>query len=721
MEAWNHVSASQIKTYRRCSRKWWFEKIAGHRSPTSAAAELGRQLHAQLENYLLTGELPESPIARAGLKHLPSQGEKILVEESLEYKKGLPVPLIGFIDLVELENRRVTDHKTTSDFKWAKNEYELLMDPQAIIYTKIAKDQFFEGDEDIEFRHVYYRTRGAAASSCTTAVFSTELLEEQFEGIVQTVLDMSEDSRQEKPAGVSFNPEACSDYGGCPFRGECATLGVKTYGLLSGLFKKQGEKSMASPWSKLKKKAPQPAPPQVMGGASKRTREQVESMIRLLAPEDSPAVGDMSKLDMEGLLKLESKLSARQAKKVFNQSRVNPPDGTPMDRRVEVAMKQKAPDQKITVDMDGGIHTTTTRPAGDKAKGYVVNGRTLSSMNKAQLVEAYWLTYTKMDDLQRAGWLNASDISSEVLSQANDRGPIPVKAVEIKEDLRLMLEILSDESVEGQTETFKKVAAVVAKTHVADPEALEVVPQGLKVMQRGKNNLPPEMGGTPLSKIRAADYPAVFRQVVFDFFDQSVVEEWMTTESFAKCETQDKKLRQWIYDGCLDKHTLKRALLKNALTEFLMFEETSGVPRLEVDVESNASPPSEAVPETPAPEEPEEQVEDEDSGMVNGFDENTVGKTLFIGCMPMNEQVVFLHTFLRPYQERVEEDAAVPHYGMIKYNEGPKRVAALLRQEAHTGDLDLPHTLVCDRGLPCADVVLEVLKPLYSRVVDCIG
>ena len=83
MEAWNHVSASQIKTYRRCSRKWWFEKIAGHRSPTSAAAELGRQLHAQLENYLLTGELPESPIARAGLKHLPSQGEKILVEESL--------------------------------------------------------------------------------------------------------------------------------------------------------------------------------------------------------------------------------------------------------------------------------------------------------------------------------------------------------------------------------------------------------------------------------------------------------------------------------------------------------------------------------------------------------------------------------------------------------------------------------------------------------------
>ena len=111
MEKWQHASASQIKTFRRCERKWWFEKIEGHRSPTTPAAELARAIHAELEAYLLGGDEPASPIARAGLKYLPrpEEGLTLLVEEEFSYSEGLPVPVIGFIDLVEPGSRRVTD------------------------------------------------------------------------------------------------------------------------------------------------------------------------------------------------------------------------------------------------------------------------------------------------------------------------------------------------------------------------------------------------------------------------------------------------------------------------------------------------------------------------------------------------------------------------------------------------------------------------------------
>jgi hypothetical protein len=77
--------------------------------------------------------------------------------------------------------------------------------------------------------------------------------------------------------------------------------------------------------------------------------------------------------------------------------------------------------------------------------------------------------------------------------------------------------------------------------------------------------------------------------------------------------------------------------------------------------------------------------------------------------------VVYADELLASLQDKVAEDAAVPHYGVLSYGEGPKRVAALLRAGLDRGDLSLPRELVVDRRSPCADAVLDVLIPLYRR------
>ena len=717
MATWGHASASQIKTFRRCSRKWWFEKIAGYRSPTSAAAELGKKIHSQLENYLLTGEQPESPIALAGLHHLPAPGSDVLVEHELKYTEGLAVPLIGFIDLIELENRRVTYHKTTSDFKWAKTEYELLSDPQAIIYTKVAKDLFFEGDEEIEFRHVYYRTRGSSASMTSSAIFKIPFLEEKFQEIREVVDEMSGCSVAEKPIDVGFNAEACTDYGGCPFRGECAKLGVKTYGLLTGLIKKEkGETKMKSPWGKIKKEN-KPAPIEV---TPRRTREQVVAMLNVLSDGADLEQYQLDKLDMKGLLSLESQLSAKNAKRIFADNYVNPPDGTPMDKRVEVALKEN---KNATVTMDGKVRTSTYKtkeapklPDGSPAK--------LRHMSKKELGEAFWVCYNTLDDVQRAAWFNASLLAEDAMPLSEEQTSAPGKSAELRADIRLMLEILKESTAaEGASEEYKKVQSVVAQSHISHP-TMNVPPLDKDA------RLPEALGGGLCRSIKKADFPTVFFDVI-EHYGMEAVQTWL------KQSGASEEIEKWVTDGCPQGHNIKRMALKNALLSFLSFAENSQVPSDDPDpaaecpgysgdADRGANPSNEeesmstsqqAPSDSPAVTKEPSKDKSIEAGGDTAAAGDTGGNTLYVGCMPMNEQVSFLHDFLKDYQDTVAEDAAVPHYGLIKYNEGPKRVAALLRQAAYAGSLELPKALVCDPNLPCADAVLEILKPLHTRVV----
>ena len=196
-------------------------------------------------------------------------------------------PFKGYIDLIDGayfdEKARevvilVTDHKSSSNIKeYGLAEQDLRNDAQTVIYLRAALELFTKGffDDDLttigywrnpymphqvhetenkgdaklardnlrfEFRHVYYQTSGSHRSSITKVRKRAEEIIEDFSTLVRddvgAMLRISSLTRLED---VPHNLKACGDYGGCPFRSNCAAVGRPTSGM-AGLFKNMGSK-----------------------------------------------------------------------------------------------------------------------------------------------------------------------------------------------------------------------------------------------------------------------------------------------------------------------------------------------------------------------------------------------------------------------------------------------------------------------------------------------
>lgn len=307
MNDWEHGSSSQIDTANMCLRKWYFIKIEGLSTPTTKAQAGGIEVHAQLEGYLKTGRMPTSLVARVGLEHLPDPA--IVLPENVERvfqltHPDLPAKLVGVIDLIEPGEMppRITDHKTTSDFKYCKTEEQLQSNTQAIVYGNFAAKALFD-TLPLSFRHIYYRTRGSAKSRVVEALLDADLLYDGFERVVNTMHTMKKASTVASADKIEPTPSACSAYGGCPFRMNCAAIGdVGERTMLTGMIRA----------AKTKEKTK-------MDIATLRARMAEKS------EEPQPA--------------------APEAFEATPQP-INPPDGTPMDEPIVMAEKGRGRPQK---------------------------------------------------------------------------------------------------------------------------------------------------------------------------------------------------------------------------------------------------------------------------------------------------------------------------------------------------------------------------------------
>ena len=247
MKPWKRCSASQINAFRRCPARWYAEKIEGRSAPPSEAMKRGTRIHAALERYLADAvALPDDDdgrIAAAALPLLPAAGAvpRADVERSFRAPDEVfGIPMQGIIDLVEPDGR-ITDHKTTSNFKHAKTEEEVRGDAQAQIY---AIEAARTGAADpVRFRLVYMRTKGAAKASEVGCSFTRDDLAAALDTLRRDV-DAMKATATKEAAEVPHNLEACGDYGGCPHRARCAELGRPTLGIISGLFTTQGATKM---------------------------------------------------------------------------------------------------------------------------------------------------------------------------------------------------------------------------------------------------------------------------------------------------------------------------------------------------------------------------------------------------------------------------------------------------------------------------------------------
>lgn len=222
----SHVSASSIKLFKSCPRRWYERYILDKKEPTSKAMARGTAVHKQLEDYLLTGAIPddsiEGKIAKSGLQHLPEPQGRFKVELSLEQipLASTPVPFKGFIDLLsDGDTPEVLDHKTTSNFKYALTSEQLGEDTQLIIY---AKHVLAHCDADsIRLTHVCYLTKAPYKSQRTSVLVTRTQVDDRFEAILETVNEMLVASELPVSA-IDKNKSHCWAYGKrCPYFDDC--------------------------------------------------------------------------------------------------------------------------------------------------------------------------------------------------------------------------------------------------------------------------------------------------------------------------------------------------------------------------------------------------------------------------------------------------------------------------------------------------------------------
>lgn len=217
------LSASQVQTFVDCERKWAWRYVAGVEELEKPSQTFGKAVHAQLESYLLGGEIDFTDetgyVAASGLQHLPAPGaDGLRVEEGFHFEGPSGHTYLGYKDWQVPGT--VGDHKTTSDLlRWQKTEDDLREDVQATLY---AVDYFrqYPDEETVELRWVYYQTRGTRKSAVTAIRVGQAETWERFLRVEDVARRMAV-AATKQPLELPPNTNHCSAYGGCPHQGRC--------------------------------------------------------------------------------------------------------------------------------------------------------------------------------------------------------------------------------------------------------------------------------------------------------------------------------------------------------------------------------------------------------------------------------------------------------------------------------------------------------------------
>lgn len=232
-----HVSASSIKLFQDCNRKWYEKYVLGKKEPSSKAMKQGTDVHTVLENYLLRGEQPDKrttagKIASAGLQFLPAPADNLHVEiaiQDITSIKESPVAFKGYIDLLIKtdDHIEILDHKTSSNIKYALTSEQLATNIQMIIYAKHVLNACLDYDE-ITLTHVVYLTKSPYGSQKTSVTVSRDHVEKEFSKVLQVVHQMVK--AYDAPINtIEKQRNYCYAYNKrCAFYNECQTQESKS-------------------------------------------------------------------------------------------------------------------------------------------------------------------------------------------------------------------------------------------------------------------------------------------------------------------------------------------------------------------------------------------------------------------------------------------------------------------------------------------------------------
>ena len=226
MKPWTRISASQMKTATLCARKWWFERISDlPPAPPSKSMLLGSAIHKEVELWIKRGEQPVDLRAKALADCYPRTPLLVssLLSEVEVNLQGLSVPLLGYIDLVDLrglhETLEVVDFKTLSNWKWAKTELELASDLQMIPYAFWAFRHY--EPKSVSVTHLQVHTSTSVVGSASAKLTRDMVTQTWTDTLVPLSDRMAGWAQKDTPNDVPATLSACSAFGGCPYLSVC--------------------------------------------------------------------------------------------------------------------------------------------------------------------------------------------------------------------------------------------------------------------------------------------------------------------------------------------------------------------------------------------------------------------------------------------------------------------------------------------------------------------
>lgn len=722
-----HVSASQITSFRKCNRKWHWNKVEGVVSPESPSQRLGKQVHARIEKYLKTGEVPRgdeaSRIALSGLPFLPAPGTPdMFIEHPLKMRgPHLKLAIIGYIDLWLRRQRKVTDHKTTSDFKWVKSAEELRNDTQAIIYGKEALDKAREDDNEgiVEFEHVAYLTKGTIGKATTSGCkFSPAELEDKFAKIVLTIDEMAQCALV-PVKDVACNTAACREYRGCEFFSNCqnirpttiwpslnvkpapvsrglSSLSLNTYKLVDipvepvteekqmakdpsmANFYAQARKAMQKTAPVLTPAKPAPAVTPVPTTTPVETQPVIEMVPN---PEKQNILAKIAELQAQALVAMQ----AQDFRKVAVLT-------TEANELSEQTIKM--PDKIVT------SRQTPVTPVVTKSFPQVVKEpEDPAGVDYAAVQEA------SAQEVEPA----PEPVKAPVAPTAPAAAPVAPAATPV---------VVTAAHVEKPVEGVQQLLPVTLIPGINPPDGtpMDVIGELEEKKGRGVKVLLPD--GRAISALKKPELTEAHVKLVSGLSSAD-------RELYLSCTTDECRIwvgRAFTYKGKKPKVPELRAdlvMLSNFILTGEMVERETEVGDDEDEALAESDKPIPPVRVAEA-----EQTESEGvplPGLPNLTTHNPVvqGTHLYINCSPRYLPTVHLDKLMEPFLEAIARAAGVEHHFLIKgFNEGAKRAGALLLAHVRSGQIKLPQHIIVDRRSPSADSIIEAIAPLFDNIIE---